>query len=355
MTDRPGLTSNGGRERLERDGAKQTGPAPAVRVLSVHQAYACRHSGVCCSSDWPIPVEADGLVRIERARATGQLPIDRAVRSTSLFVRPIDAPAETPVIVGRTDGRCVFHTGGHRCGIHEHLGHDALPLACRQFPRVSVLDPRGVSVTLSHYCPTAAATLGSDGYDRARADILVNTPGFPPDGEYAGLEARDALPPLLCRDVLMDWDAWWRLEQRAVATLLHTGASADEALALLRGVVARLGRWRPGSEPLIDAVETAFDRGDAAPAVAPVEVLVRHAFDRVPGVYRQRAEWAWHLDTPDPVARRFLAAHAFANWQVHGQNGGLSAWLASIDTARAFLSAGAGVRHTDLVLRHLTQ
>lgn len=85
------------------------------------------------------------------------------------------------------------------------LGHDALPLACRQFPRVTVLDPRGASVTLSHYCPTAAGLLKDDG----PVAIEINGATFPPGGEYVGLDAQDALPPLLCRDVLMDWESWW--------------------------------------------------------------------------------------------------------------------------------------------------
>jgi hypothetical protein len=51
--------------------------------------------------------------------------------------------------------------------------------------------------------------------------------------------------------------------------------------------------------------------------------------------------------------RRFLAAHAFANWAIH-LGSGLESWLVSIETANAFLQAGAGVRHADLVLRHLT-
>jgi hypothetical protein len=332
-----------------------------VRLLALHQSYACRHSGVCCSSDWPIPVEAQGLIRIERARASGHLPIDPASGATSLFVRSADAPAGTPAVIARSDGRCVFHTQGHRCAIHEYLGHAALPLACRQFPRVTVLDPRGACVTLSHFCPTASALIqydGYDGYDRYDgygADIVINPPGFPPSGEYVGLDARDALPPLLRRDLLMDWDAWWHLEERAVATLLHRGASADEAVAMLRAVVARLGYWRPGGQRLIDAVDDAFTDSDTARATAPARALIERVLATVPDAYRERAAWTEHVDTPDPVTRRFLAAHAFANWQVHRQHGGLPAWLDSIETARAFLSEGAGVQQADLVLRHLAE
>jgi hypothetical protein len=51
--------------------------------------------------------------------------------------------------------------------------------------------------------------------------------------------------------------------------------------------------------------------------------------------------------------RGFLAAHAFANWTAHlGQ--GLRSWLHAVETARALLEVGLGIRQADLVLRHLS-
>ncbi|MBP8273114.1 MAG: hypothetical protein KAY59_01715, partial [Acidobacteria bacterium] len=80
----------------------------AVRCLSFHAAYRCGNSGICCTSGWPIPDDQGGL-----------LPM--------------------------TDRGCAFHNAAaHQCEIHALRGHDALPLACRQFPRVSILEPRGV-------------------------------------------------------------------------------------------------------------------------------------------------------------------------------------------------------------------
>ena len=64
---------------------------------------------------------------------------------------------------------------GNLCAIQRQMGHDQLPSACRHFPRVVVLDPRGTFITLSHVCPTAARMLiaggsggGGDGRDRLR-------------------------------------------------------------------------------------------------------------------------------------------------------------------------------------------
>ena len=49
-----------------------------------------------------------------------------------------------------------------QCAIHRVLGHDALPSACRHFPRAAVTDDLGTFVTLSHFCPTAASMLFRD-------------------------------------------------------------------------------------------------------------------------------------------------------------------------------------------------
>ena len=74
---------------------------------------------------------------------------------------PADAPPETPALIATVDRVCVFYTGAPEggCAWQSALGHDALPLACRQFPRIALLTPCGVSLTLSNYCPTARALL----------------------------------------------------------------------------------------------------------------------------------------------------------------------------------------------------
>ncbi len=104
-----------------------------------------------------------------------------AVDRAPFIERPAHDTTEAPALLATAHGRCVFHDPAGRCAIHSALGHDALPVACRQFPRVSVTDPRGVSVTLSHYCPTAAALL--DGGNR---DALAHRSGNREGGEREG-------------------------------------------------------------------------------------------------------------------------------------------------------------------------
>ena len=215
-----------------------------VRCLSFHAHYRCRHSGDCCTARWPIPIEPDALARV-RARFVNGPPIP-------------DAPSTLPSVLPLDSHGCAFHdAAARRCQIHAALGHDALPLACRQFPRVVVDDPRGVSVALSAYCPTARAEI----LDGTGDITIVEAPAaFAADAEYVGLDARTSLPPALCPDVLFDWDSWWEWERLSVA-LLNTDAEPRALLARLRVAVEHARTWRPGQGPLLDRVREAHAAG----------------------------------------------------------------------------------------------
>ena len=330
----------------------------AVRTLAVHAGYRCHHAGACCSSNWPIPIEPDQRLRVQSALASGALrPVVGDAR-TAIEAVP-DELGDAPALLARVNAQCVFfeadaEVGVGRCRIHTSLGHDALPLACRQFPRVSLLDPRGASVTLSHYCPTAAGLLEAE--TSPSPAISIDPAAFPSNGEYVGLDVRKAWPPLLRPGVLMDWDSWWLCEELAVKLLL-SDLDRDSRIALsdLRRAIGELQRWTPDDEPLGDRVRAAFDaaKTDSISAEPANPALVNAVYASIPPDLRPE-RFADTIATKPRAAHRFLAAHAFANWKIHEADG-LPAWLVAIETARAFLTAGAGVRHADLVLRHLTQ
>ena len=362
-----------------------------VRCLTVHAGYACRHSGACCTAGWPIPVEADRLTTLAAAIDDGRLATPSLSRP--LWIQPADAPAATPALLQSNDHGCVFYeavpasvsepartergirapasereggSGGAkplergRCRVHRTLGHGALPLACRQFPRISVLDPRGASVTLSHYCPTAAGLL-----DVGEVAITDEPQAFPPDAELVGLDVRTNLPPLLRPGMLMDWESWWDWEQRAVGTIARPDRSPEQALAILSASVESVRTWRPEDGALLAAIHDGFERADGRVEAGPAFTL-RHArgalslskgrpalsdvLSAIPAdLCPSRLE---RLDAPSATAvRAFLAAHAFANWTAHlGQ--GLRSWLRSLQAALSLVNE-LGVRQTDLILRHL--
>jgi Fe-S-cluster containining protein len=317
-----------------------------VRCLTLHARYGCRHSGACCTAGWPIPVEADRLTTLAAAVGDGRLIPPS--RTRPLWIQPADAPAGTPGQLQVDDRECVFHEArdGGRCRIHRVLGHGALPLACRQFPRVSVVDPRGTSVTLSHYCPTAAGLLDGD-IDIA---ITADPPAFPADAEIVGLDVRTSLPPLLRPDMLMDWTGWWEWERRAVDTIARADQTPQQALATLSAVVEAVRVWTPKDGSLSTRIDHAFRH--AAPATKRVRTGMARSEALAAIPPDLRPEKLESSGSPSVAAARgFLAAHAFANWTAHlGQ--GLRSWLRSLEAAWSLVNE-LGVRQTDLLLRHL--
>lgn len=271
-----------------------------VRCLSFHANYGCRNSGHCCTADWPIPDDNGGL-----------LP--------------------------RTERGCAFHNAdAHRCEIHAAHGHDALPLACRQFPRVTLTDPRGVCVALSCYCPTALSMLETFSGPIA---IVDDPPAFPPHGEYVGLDARTSLPPALCPNVLMDWDSWWEWERLSV-DLCNLEETPRQILARLLVAVEHARTWRPGQGELLERVQEAHSLARTADARELRSGL--NSSNRVP-ISCSVAQELRH--------RRLVASHAFASWTAQ-LGGGLRTWLRSLETIVCLREIGWTISEIDLWLRH---
>ncbi len=120
--------------------------------LNFHAGYACRDSGMCCSSGWPIPVERSRVAAIEAAITRDTIPL----RVVPWLVHDEGSPEDVAGTLGlRPNSHCVFFEAGRPgCAIH-----DIKPAGCAHFPYVCLIDQRGVHVTLSHFCPTAASML----------------------------------------------------------------------------------------------------------------------------------------------------------------------------------------------------
>jgi hypothetical protein len=196
--------------------------------------------------------------------------------------------------------------------------------------------------------------------------IVLDPPAFPPAGEYVGLDAATALPPLLAPDMLMDWDAWWEFERRSVAWIVEAPGSCRNAVDALATAVEHVRTWRPGHGLLVDRVHEAFDRvasigrpAPPRPAQAGRDARVQDVISGIADAWRSRAPRLRQPHEIDPAARppdssvrRYVASHAFANWAVH-LGTGLRTWWRSVDAALLVIEAGLDVREGDLVLRHL--
>lgn len=367
--------------------------------LSLHRPYACRHAGACCSSGWPIPLERVRVPAVAQAIADGR------IEAPAPWILPVlDQPDQVAGVLAQREGRCVFHARtaltppvhrtapsapiapGGPCAVHGVLGHAALPAACQHFPRVCLIDDRGVSVTLSHYCPTAAALLASHDGPVTIVDGPDPVPGVAPEG----LDARGVWPPLLAPGVLMDLESYAVWESHLVSWLggvenADGRWSADAVLTLLDRQARQLAAWRPGDRSLLDVVhELAGDVSIeesvepswederqlrlAARASLPGSHVSLSDVSNINALWREGLATAWRFESV--LVNRLLAAHAFASWTAYQGDGVRSQirWLRLVlavlreEAARAWQrDAGSltrdrlveAVRQTDLLLVHL--
>jgi Fe-S-cluster containining protein len=359
--------------------------------LSIHADFLCRHSGACCTSGWPIHVEADRLTALRDALGAGRLTFDPdRADDPSPFVEPSGLPPDAGAVL-RTcaSGACVFYErDGGLCAIQRTLGHDHLPSACQHFPRRCLIEPDRIALSLSHYCPTVAR--------------LTFGPAIPPDivpapaslvGHVAleGLDAREALPPLVRPGILADLTGY-RAWERFVIEILATPGAPEAALAEISAFTERVRVWTPRDGDLREAVERAGPMGGSSPveisrwqdegqraaqlagdcevvrASVPAGILTKPAPDRLDAIDARWVANAWPQFS-QPL-RNFIAAHAFGNWcAYHGM--GLRTVVRSLVVALAVVRVEAArlcatserpldepllleaMRQADLLLVHL--
>lgn len=246
------------------------------------------------------------------------------------------------------DGGCIFFEPGRRlCGIHRAGGERSLPATCRMFPRVVLKDARGTFVTLSHYCPTAAAML-LDAHD---VPAVVEAPAsMIPSGALEGLDASDAWPPLLRPDVLMDHASYGLWEERAIALLAGPNRTPAQAVDAIDSATATLMAWTPGTIPLLEAVNRSFDSAAAVSAAARAfgSSFAALVIDAVPESLRRGAavtdlpSGAFDADAMPyaSAVKRWLAARLFGTWIAYQSN--------SLGAVVRYLRACLSVLHVEL-------
>lgn len=195
------------------------------------------------------------------------------------------------------NGRCTFLHGEaeyeYSCEIHRVGGHAALPLTCRMFPRQVLHDQRGTFISLSHFCPTAAALLFAD--EDVPAGIVDAGASLAGDEALDGLNARDVWPPVLKPGVMMDLDSYAAWERSAVELLTRSGVAPLVAIRSLADVSSRIAEWTPS-------------------AGTPLEHAVRDAFGMLPPPPTAA------LDPRDRAVKRWLAARLFGTWIAYQGN-----------------------------------
>ena len=356
----------------------------AVFSLSIHADYRCRHSGVCCSSDWDVPVELAVYRSLAELIRSGALQVAApAADNDAPLITGDDLPDDAAAMLARTaSGDCVFfHRGSRLCVVHRDHGEAQLPSTCRHFPRLAVRDARGTFVSLTHYCPTAASMLFRDDVP---LEIVASPPAFPP-GDYEGLDVDpDAWPPLLHPRMLMDLDGYAAWERHMVARCAVGSASPESVLATLdrdarvlrqfvadgrslAGPIAGLPNDTVEVSPHMDLIASLEHHAQVMAAV-PDDLRPAADEEGLAGSYREWVMPGWGA-WAGPL-NRFLAAKAFANWTAYQGRGvlsivrGLDAALAlvRVESARQCRDAGRPLdrdllleafRAADFALNHL--
>jgi hypothetical protein len=285
-----------------------------TRCLSFHAGYRCQHVGACCSAGWDVEVEPHIVDAVRSGRLLPVLSTDAPF--AALPEGDALAPART------TSGECAFHHA-HRCSLQEVGSESMLPSACRHFPRVYLRDARGTLLTLSHFCPTAASLL----LDTAPVTVVDAQPPLALAEPIEGLDAREALPPLVRPGLLADTAGYGAWEEAVVRTFLDS-PDVDSAFSRIEEATETIRRWSPSKGPFTSAVQSAFAVTTVAASTADQPARLSRAFAivreltgphplmEVPSGFER--DWTRLHDAAahamrNPMAR-YLAATAFGNW-----------------------------------------
>ena len=245
--------------------------------LNFHLPYSCRHSGLCCTSGWPIPVEQTRVAAIDESITRNIIPLQVRPWLTKTANLPEDVAG---TLAFQDNAHCVFFEAGRPgCAIH-----DVKPASCAHFPFVCLFDQRGVHVTLSHYCPTSTSLLFEH---RGPIGIVEGPSPLPQVEMLEGLDASEALPPVMPgANRLMSFgelDTWQR---------------------------DRIARARVDELQSDDVAQ--FDRARAA---VPSPLSWPDAPDQLESIWHAQVAPAWpHFED---VLTRYAAAKAFASWSLY--------------------------------------
>jgi len=236
-------------------------------LFSEDQRFTCAQCGRCCRRT-TVPITAGDAEAYRKAGVVRwfQDGTDVASGVTRDPFEPIPGHAPLLRIRKRADGACGFLSPEGLCRIHEHMGADRKPLACRLFPFRFHSTDEGEIATVSFACPTVIANAGATLPSQAR--------------ELRALHA-----------------AWTRAmpEPPAAIELVRGHALTGATLAGLRGVLGELiDRPGPDGRPDLSA--------NLRRAAAFLEDLSRHRVLRL---------------APDAFASYFdlMSRHALANEQ----------------------------------------
>ena len=233
-----------------------------VIVPRAFAGYQCERSMVCCR--WPIhaPVEDADETRLRATLATTEE--GRALLPS--LGASIEGDAGGRRVFRQANGKCVHLAPGAvpACRLQTAAGLAALPIGCRNFPRLVQLigpaeagAPARAEMSFGLSCPTAARLLSehTEAYARVTHPLALEDP----DAQDAPLQQDDDGARRALRD------AWWAALRpvhsdperllAALGALLETPLAPPDAAALARLPVSDLVERPPSVTAAIFAVD----------------------------------------------------------------------------------------------------
>lgn len=184
-------------------------PRTTLEVPRAFANYACERSMVCCHA--PIVAPVDDAEEAALRAALDATEAGRALvpsLADAFHDHPLGPEPGAGTLRGwrhGVGGACRFlltQGAGPSCAIHATAGLAALPIACRNFPRLVVQNGDSIEVNFDLSCPTAARLLAEDPGPYA----LVTRPAE----DYPYPAARTSALAVDPRLVALR-DAWWAL------------------------------------------------------------------------------------------------------------------------------------------------
>ncbi|CAN0128308.1 unnamed protein product, partial [Phaeothamnion confervicola] len=123
------------------------------------QNYDCVRCGRGCEGHWNISVTED---KVQALRPTAL--VQKVIKEDGDPFTPVEG---TKYHLRKKNGHCVFlepgageFQGCQVCGIHAHIGYEAKPTTCKNFPFIVVETPEEVRVGASFYCTAVQQNVG---------------------------------------------------------------------------------------------------------------------------------------------------------------------------------------------------
>lgn len=170
--------------------------------------YDCNLCGKCCKT-WLVTIDSDTCRKLKRTWFYRKLK----KKYPGLEIIKNDS-AHKMGLIAKIDNECVM-LENNLCQIHGNLGCSLKPLACRMFPFIFGITPRGFYMGVSYHCPMIRENKGIplEGYSEEIQEIIKT-----------GHLEKPSETLQLTSDLAINWDGYFFIEEFIDKCITNSGA-----------------------------------------------------------------------------------------------------------------------------------